>query len=467
MISASRAPFRRPIDENRGGSDVAASHADSLAAIRVRREAVVLLLLLAGLAGIALLVATGQTVGLLGLIALLAALLVVPGLGYGTPVVLAVAALVGLPPVLAIAARPDDSAPLKAALILLAVGAAARAGARLDGWAFAWFGLWSGGLVLSILGPDPYDLGLPGHVQAFLGYTSGWAWLLVAVPRDGAARWLRLVERAPVACVATGLVLAVTGLAPLLQDDGSGVPRLGGSLIPPHLAMLAICGLVASMLRGRTGDTRGHWAWVVVNVAICFATVTRGAMAAAAVLVLVHLLGGLREARLARGRATAFWLLGAASLAAGAAVALRNQGNSYEGTYNTSGREQAWAFYAQVAGRFPWTGNGLGAAAVANEVERPPGVQAAFHSPHNEYVHLWLDAGAPLAVALFVVLLVLVVGRLSPVLGRVGAVSVAVALLLFAAIDNPLSTVQFTAPLAVLVSAAASLTASPDPERRR
>jgi O-antigen ligase len=129
----------------------------------------------------------------------------------------------------------------------------------------------------------------------------------------------------------------------------------------------------------------------------------------------------------------------------------RNAGNDYEGGFNTSGRRQAWDFFLGVGDRHPWSGNGLGASAVATATEAPAGVQTAFVAPHNEYIHLYVDLGWLLgAVVLGAVALLLgYVARRAA--GALEALGLLAGTAVLALLDNPLSTASIPLLLALLV----------------
>lgn len=392
-------------------------------------------------------------------LAVLAALVLLAVLPKATLAPLAVVALFALPPLLATGDPAAGSAPVKVVVLVLAAAAAVRSGPAHGPWALTWIALWAAAMLLAVVGPDPYGLGPVGAGTALLGYLSGWMWLFVSrTPRE-AVRQLRLVERAALACLLLGIALDLGGIGHAVQVDDTAVFRVAGSLIAPQLAMLAMVGVIASVVRAHAGDTRRAWLWLVVNVLLCFATVTRGAIIATALITGVHVIDSLRRRSLARGRFAAITTLVAAATLVTIAINARTEATTFETGYNTSGRAEAWAFYLSVAERHPWLGNGLGAGSVANAIEHPARVQAAFAAPHNEYLHLWVDAGLPLAAVMVVVLVLLVDRHLRAVVPLLTRLGVVVGILAYAVVDNPLSTVQFTAPLAMVLAAAAAVRA--------
>jgi O-antigen ligase len=130
----------------------------------------------------------------------------------------------------------------------------------------------------------------------------------------------------------------------------------------------------------------------------------------------------------------------------------RNQGNQYEGAINTSGRVQAWEFYLSVADRHPFTGNGIGAAAVANARERPVGVQTNFEAPHNEYIHMYVDVGWLVGAVIVLAVAALLFSSWHSE-GRMTGAALVTAFGVLALVDNPLSTPVVPLGLALLLNA--------------
>jgi hypothetical protein len=345
------------------------------------------------------------------------------------------------------------TAMVKAAIIALALVAIARRGLRpMTLPILAFFGTWVVAMAWSALSPDPYELGLAGMAVSWAGYLTGWVHLL---PRYRAAeheRLLRVLVYTPTAAIVAGLALwPLTGRSPLASDT-TGFLRLQGPSIPPHLAMITLVALAASIVvLHRTGRLSGYL-WGIANAGILAATLTRGAMLACGVLLLFALLlrrgGPVRPAV----RYAMMAALAVVVVPIGLIALQRNQGNEYEGAVNTSGRVQAWDFYLSVAERHPFTGNGIGAAAVANIEERPVGVQATFAAPHNEYIHMYVDTGWLVGAAILLVTGVLLYSvRHSE--GRMTALGLLGAFAVLAVVDNPLSTPVAPLGLAVLLNA--------------
>lgn len=274
------------------------------------------------------------------------------------------------------------------------------------------------------------------------------------------------------ASVFLGVLLHLAGARPLAFTEWwTGVTRLQGASIAPHLADLALVGLMASAVAALSRSSA--IVAVLANFTIIVATGTRGATVAGVIVVLglvfasvghwhqsrraltaaVLVVAGVGLAGvLARGalvaRSTAFNSLDLSATAetGGAAAWLESPG------FNTSGRLGAWVFFWQVAEENLVFGRGMGAATVANQGQ----LHAAFRVPHNEYLRLVVDAGLfglVIALAAYVLVFRRVLRACSQ--GRSGRVVLLAAMLAFAAeaaVGNPLATPQFSVPFWLLLA---------------
>jgi hypothetical protein len=349
----------------------------------------------------------------------------------------------------------DANAVQKTFVAAVAIGLLAAFGWGRSRSASVFVGLWLVAFAASFAIKSSHYVTTGGTIRAFLGFAS--PWLLALVAFDGRTKNIAVqsIRSAAPFAVLIGLILQWGWGWPLLRHDAGGVLRLEGSLIPPHLAMLGVAGLIASLPRRDGVWPRSAQFGAAINGLIIVATLTRGAAAVAAGLTVVLLLTVLRTPK---RRASRWKVLGATlavcvivAAAFTAQLAKRDVGNSYEGGFNTSGRIQAWHFYGALAEKRPWSGYGLGTAAVANEVDHPTGVQEIFAAPHNEYIHLALDTGIPLGAALTVSFLFLCGIGASKHVGLVGGIGVVLVFTVYLGVDNVLSTPQMTGPLALII----------------
>jgi hypothetical protein len=268
-----------------------------------------------------------------------------------------------------------------------------------------------------------------------------------------------------------GVLLQIAGVTTLLRIEDTGVPRLQGASIPAHLAMLSLVALAAGLcLLALPGVDRNPrtYLWVGLNLVILIGTATRGPIVVGVALVFAFvahalLLNRTVSRRVRSGAVLISGVLVAALFAAAPELIRRSMGNSYEGTFNTSGRDQAWEFFYGLATQNPLTGKGLGFATVAVELYLPPHVQRQFVAPHNEYIHLVLDGGLFFCVALLAAMIVLFYLAARAHRGTVRWVitTFGVGALFYSYVDNTFSTPQFTVLVVILLGLLAANPALP------
>jgi O-antigen ligase len=309
-------------------------------------------------------------------------------------------------------------------------------------------------LVVSVTGLIPaisVSAGLA--IKAYAGYVLPLAAATVRWRREQLPDVLQVLVALPVLSIGIGIVLQV-GAGWTIIGDG----RLGGALIGPTLALLSIATAFAAMAGVMVLGQRRWTVWLLIDLGIAFLTLTRGALLAAGILLLALGMWTFVARRTTESRTVNIARLVFVGAIGVALVALpeilaRNQGNSYEGSFNTSGRDQAWPFYISLSEHSPLLGRGLGFGNIANALLHPVGVQEAFESPHNEYIHLWVDGGLLLAIPYFLGLisLILLAGRTTKrkwlALGILGAT------LVYCFVDNNFSTPQFSLTLGLLMAA--------------
>ncbi len=296
--------------------------------------------------------------------------------------------------------------------------------------------------------------------KAFSGYFITIAALMVRWRREHLAGVLQVLVALPLLSNILGLVLQAAGMWTI-----RGTGRLGGALIAPSLALLCVASAFAALAGIMILGQRRWTVWLLVECAFAFLTLTRGALLTSGILVLALGIWTFRARRTTSSKTVntarlVFFGAIAAALIALPSILARDQGNAYEGSFNTSGRDQAWPFYISLSANSPVFGRGLGFANIANALLHPVGVQSAFESPHNEYIHLYVDGGFALAVPFFFGLIALfaLVGRVTR--RRMLALGMLGATLLYCYVDNNFSTPQFDVVLGLLL---AVLISPPEP----
>ena len=147
--------------------------------------------------------------------------------------------------------------------------------------------------------------------------------LLIRWPEDSVLRNLSYISFTAPTAVFLGILFQAVGIWPMFNTNlYGGAIRLQGSLIPPHLAMLALCGVFAGAVIMRY--RRSKWVLLVlaINVAIVVASLTRGAILATFVFCLIYgLVGGRHYAMIgARAQRRARVLALASFIAIAAAI---------------------------------------------------------------------------------------------------------------------------------------------------
>ena len=367
---------------------------------------------------------------------------------------------------------PNGDAAQKALLIVVLLCLLITAGGRwstIGGAAVATIGIAFVVSALDIGGAIDVEMGTAA--RAFIGYALPWTFLFVNWRRIGVARGLTFLAQLPLWCLVAGLLLQFAGITTVLRVEDTGVPRLQGASLPAHLAMLALIGLTASLcLLASAHAPRGPqtFLWAGLNLVVLIGTATRGALVVGCLVTLAFVAQSLLRKRSVTRRAKrAAWLVtgvgGAAMVFAAPELIRRSMGNSYEGTFNTSGRDQAWEFFYGLASQSPVTGRGLGFATVAVQMFAPPHVQKQFVAPHNEYIHLVLDGGVFFALGLLAAMMALFyrAARAQRGTTRWTVAAFAVGVLFYSAIDNTFSTPQFTVLVVMLLGL---LAAHPAPD---
>jgi hypothetical protein len=310
--------------------------------------------------------------------------------------------------------------------------------------------------------------------RATVGYCVPFLFFFMNWRRLNLQRGLEYLAVLPSVCLMAGVVLQIAGVKglpnrtplPGIYQIDDGVPRLQGALIPAHLALLALVGLISALcLAASPNAGRGYriHLWVGLNFVILMATVTRADAAVGIALIVTYVVQALRPMRMrpSRPRRTT-WLIAAIAVV-GCAVAVpalirRTIGSSYEATFNTSGRKNVWEFFQGFVAENPLTGKGLGFSSIAVKRYLSDYVSESFaqtfRAPHNEYLRFSVEGGIFFALA---IVLVIVSAFVIAARAQSGAVRVLVAVfalgtMALSFVDNTFETVQFSVPVVVLLS---------------
>jgi O-antigen ligase len=291
--------------------------------------------------------------------------------------------------------------------------------------------------------------------RAFLAAVVPWIVLSVRWDRRFAERSLIVMSFLPLASVLTGLALQVLGLYQVVSGDYLGSQRLEGANIPAHLALLGVIGIAAAL--SEQVQRRPVLRWLaLLNFAIVLATLTRAAVAASIVIFAFWLWQevGSRVRRHKRVAHVIIFMIvgGLAVYAFLPGLIYRTVSNPNQPGFNTSGRNVAWVFFFDQASINPWFGRGLGSTPMENQGRIMQSI------PHNEYLHIFGDAGLVGGTMVLISIIVAcryALRRIDPSSRRL-ALGFLVATALLSVVDNTFSTVQFVVPFAWLLGSLAS-----------
>jgi hypothetical protein len=323
-------------------------------------------------------------------------------------------------------------------------------------------------LLVSVTGLVPSISVSPGFAaKAFTGFFLTMAAAMVRWRREHLRDVLQVIVATPLLSLVLGVGFQASG-----GWEISGGGRLGGALIGPTLALLTTSAACAALAGIMVLGQRRWTVWLLIDCGLAFLTLTRGALIACGILILalgVWTFAARRTTSSKTVNSARLVFLGAIAVALIALpeILARNTGNAYEGTFNTSGRDQAWPFYISLSEHSPLLGRGLGFANIANALLHPVGVQEAFESPHNEYIHFYVDGGFALAVPFFLglIALVLLVGKINR--RRVLALGILAATLTYSFVDNNFSTPQWDVVFGLLMALLlAPVDAKPESDER-
>lgn len=291
--------------------------------------------------------------------------------------------------------------------------------------------------------------------------TLGGGWVLAATRLDASESRLvlKVLVALPVLSVLVGGLLDVAGLRPLFNEEYfSGVARLQGATIAAHLGFLGAVSAVSAALLMRVPGVRRRWLLLggVGAPGIVIASGSRTATALTVVLALPVLLHLFRTAT--RRQRVAAGLVAVTLTAAAAPVAFsifyERSTASAEGeaaeAFNTSGRFENWAFYIEEIEDYPWFGRGLGTVVDLTEGQD---LEGSFTTPHNEFIRLAVELGYIGAAAVAVAIAFAWYRAMGPDPTPGFRLLLTLALLVYSAVDNTLTTPQLAYAVGAMLAA--------------
>lgn len=314
---------------------------------------------------------------------------------------------------------------------------------------------------LTLLGPSPHAslTGSDSFTGIVLSGTAGlgYVWVVAFVDwRNVSARELALgLSIVPVACLVYSLLPQVLGVSTMFITEWTGVTRLSGGLASAYFGALAAFGTVGAAWLWLLGSRAGGYL-LLLNAGLTAASGTRGALFLAACVAAFATFSALRgRVRISPPLALAVGVVGVVGLAVLLPNLIERTFASSDGqAINASGRAVAWPYFLRVYEQSPWVGHGAGWASVVHQHTEDPTIRLYYKAPHNTFLQLMIDFGAPvmvIVVALLVAAFVMFIAR-----ARVGPLAwgLAIGLPLYMYVDNVLTVSQ---PAVMLVLALSCL----------
>ena len=410
-----------------------------------------------------------------GLAAAAPLLALVLGAGVGLAVAVAVAPILSLAlATLSIAVSPEFFAPLAhlesafirghrlviivAVLALLAHRGAA--GGRLP------ITLYGYGVVLVLsftFATPPASYNVEKAIFALLTLNIGWLASRIRWTEVEATRILTAIGWVPLVSVMAGVGLQVLGLHEFTTVEYTGVSRLQGASIAAHLALMAVGGTAASLLLYRLTGRRGLLLLAVADFAVVASTRTRGAIVAAALILLPTVWRGLVSQRSSRSGTATRWLTGLVLATIGLLLyvpPLIDRTFNADRRFDNSGRAEAWNYFLDEASENIWFGRGIGSAAILGEEANTRG---DFRGVHNDVLRAVVEGGVVGATVVFgsVAMLLREAYRRTRRDLRADLRALIIAFMLYAVVDNVVSTFHFFLAFGLMLRVYSSTPAQP------
>lgn len=295
-----------------------------------------------------------------------------------------------------------------------------------------------------------YGIGLA--VKSFIGLALPFVFLMIKWPKRVAEIHLKLLCVLPLISVAVGLMLQAVHLYSFLAVEFTGAIRVQGANIPPHLAMLAVLGMMIALIETKRRpemNNRFYYAMLVANFGILIATGTRGPLLAALALIGYYAADLVKE--FVRGKSKLIIPIAAGIIVVVMAGYLqwdnmkkRSFERQTETAIDLSGRNTAWQYFLERVEDYPWSGRGIGSVTIANDGSLYEG----FVVPHNEYIRFYFDSGYIGCGLLFLTLLLVfgMIHRGLPKRLKPYYLAFITGFLIYSFSDNTMSTVQYIIP---------------------
>lgn len=232
----------------------------------------------------------------------------------------------------------------------------------------------------------------------------------------------------------------------------TGAFRLRGAVIAAHLAMLGVVSVYAILYKLNHEKRKKYYILLFLSILIVALTATRGGLIAIAIVIIPYLFNILKKLDFVKliGVLLSLSIFG---VYIAKVLSIRNAQAMESEEFNASGRLVAWQFFYEKALEYPFMGWGLGSVTklTENEIENN---LSAFVVPHNEFVRFSVDLGFFGAfIFLFLMILYLFkMGKFVKSKDYILYIFMLFSFLVYACVDNLLSTFQYAIPFFLLLN---------------
>jgi hypothetical protein len=121
--------------------------------------------------------------------------------------------------------------------------------------------------------------------------------LFSGIPNEQDKKFItRSVAWFPIICVLLGVFYHIIGVKPFFNMEyASGLPRLGGSLIPPYLGAMCVGSIISALFYADTYNKKNYLYIAALNIVILLATSARMPLVVAVILTAVAFYGGFKN----------------------------------------------------------------------------------------------------------------------------------------------------------------------------
>jgi teichuronic acid biosynthesis protein TuaE len=305
-------------------------------------------------------------------------------------------------------------------------------------------------LVFSLtLSTWPQGFTMNDLITGFAGYLLGW--VIFYTNWRSVDKYLKLLTYMSAISLAIGLLFTIAHIHNVIGIDYLGNMRIEGSTISPYLAMMGLIGMVAAITiyHRPNQDKKSLYVFMILfNFLIVLATLTRGAIIGALLILVAFVINYVRNFRknhgyISFGILSGFIFLLLVTLVFTYYAASRTFMGTSGDDINSSGRMAAWAEYLKLSSVNRIFGLGIGSLKTLKGTDL---VGTTFTAAHNEYIHFIVENGVVgFALILLSFIVIFAVIWRNNNLGRAGYLfpCLIMTFVIFSFTDNTIAAPQF------------------------